>query len=146
MSDLSICSDLDKLHCEENWGILDCGQLESSPKYKNYGCMEYNAELLDSFSCSNRMDKATVMFGDNPPVPKTKKFEAINYNKVLSYNKSHINCGNFSFTYEEFHDVKDNNLDANCYLSGDITVTLDRLWYDLLTDFTFEMSPTMDLF
>ena len=126
--------------------MQDCGQLDTKANYKNYACVQEDGELVESFLCANRMDKEMLMFGNNPPVPKNKNFEAINYNKVLAYNETHIDCGNFTFTYEEFHDFKDEHLDTQCYLSGQFSVALDRLWYDLLTDFTFEMSPKMDKF
>ena len=63
--------------------MRDCGQLQDS-KYQNYGCQSENSKTLDFFECSNRNDKADILF-KNPPVPKQKTFKAANYNEVLEF-------------------------------------------------------------
>jgi len=127
--------------CEQNWGYEDCGQVENA-KYQNYGCKLKDSETFEYFSCGNRMGKVNILF-NKPPVPTKKAFQGINYNQLLDYNSTHIFCGERRISYEDFSDLYRNSKDI-CQLKLNKSVTLSYLETNLLTDFSFEFSDTLD--
>ena len=139
-SDVLTCADPNKtVNCAENWACKDCGQLHNS-KYQNFGCQRENSKTLDYFECSNRNDKADILF-KNPPVPKQKSFQAVNYNKVLNFNNQSFFCGQQNISWADFGDHWNSN--EKCLLKNGKNVTIIQLWVHLMTDFSFEMSPKL---
>ena len=137
-SDVLTCADPNKtVNCAENWGYKDCGQLHNS-KYQNYGCQLENSKTRDYFECSNRNDKADILF-KNPPVPKQKSYQAVNYNEVLNFTDKSFFCGQqeISWTMANSHG------NEKCLLKNGEYVTLFDLIYDLRTDYSFKMSPKL---
>ena len=125
-------------NCKSQWDSEDCGQLQNA-KYKNYGCKHVNSEAFDHFECANRKDKENVLF-DRPTVPTKTSKQAINYNIVLDFNETHINCGgNNIFEYIDFDDMrKEHNGQDRCQLLDGRSVNLQILWVELLQDYSFE--------
>ena len=137
---MKLCSNPDEnpWDCKNQWDSEDCGQLPNA-KFKNYGCKHVNSEAFDHFECANRKDKENVLF-NRPTVPTKTTKQAINYNIVLDYNETHINCGNNnSFEYKDFNDKrKVNNGQDRCQLLDGRSVNLQILWVELLQDYSFE--------
>ena len=145
-SDLEICSDLenDRLNCTTEPDHQKCGQLPNA-KYQNYGCMHLNSEELPYFECSNRMDKASILF-TRTPVPTKKTEDAINYNQVLNYDQDKIFCGHKDILYENLKGEGIFNENELCSLKGNKTVNFQKLWIDLRGDFSFNMSSKIGEF
>ena len=121
--------------------MKDCGQLQGS-KYQNYGCQREDSKTYDYFECSNRNDKVDILF-KNPPVPKQKTFKAVNYNEVLNFNDKSFFCGQQKISWADFKTKKKSHGNEKCILKNGENVTLSRLWIDLKTDFSFQMSPKL---
>ena len=139
-SDVLTCADPNKtVNCAENWACKDCGQLHNS-KYQNFGCQRENSKTADYFYCSNRNDKVDILF-KNPPVPKQKSYQAVNYNEVLNFNNQSFFCGQQEISWADFGDHWNSN--EKCLLKNGENMTLSDLWHDLKTDFSFEMSPNL---
>ena len=127
--------------CDENWGYKDCGQLKDS-QFKNFGCQNVVSETEDFFACSNRMDKQNILFKE-PPVPKNRTYQAVNYNVVLNFTDEVIHCGDFDIPWTELKKMEESNGSLKCSLKNGREVSLSELWIDLKTDYSFEMSPKM---
>ena len=141
-SDVLTCADpIKTVNCAENWGYKDCGQLHNS-KYQNFGCHQENSKTKDYFECSNRNDKADILF-KNPPVPKQKTFQAVNYNEVLNFNNNSFFCGQQEISWADFKTKKKIHGSEKCLLKNEESVTLSKLWIDLKTDYSFKMSPIL---
>ena len=139
-SDALTCADPNKtVNCAENWGFKDCGQLHNS-KYKNYGCQHEDTKTRDYFQCSNRNDKADILF-KNPPVPKQKSYQAVNYNEVLNFNNQSFFCGQQEISWADVWQHQDNK--EKCPLKNGENKTIEELIIDLLTDYSFKMSPKL---
>ena len=141
------CSDESKkLNCSENWGYESCGQMKDA-KYTNYGCKYLTAELSDLFECANRMDKSDILF-DYPPVTRTERgqerTEDINMNNILIFDDENIYCGERNISYEELSYVVYLHRDEICQTKNDMQLTLQDIWRQLLTDFSFNMSSKID--
>ena len=117
-------------------GYKDCGQIQDS-KYQNFGCQSENSKTSDYFLCTNRNDKADILF-QNPPVPKQKSYQAVNYNEVLNFNNQSFFCGQQEISWAEFGDHWNSN--EKCLLKNGENMTLSDLWLDLKTDYSFNMS------
>ena len=126
------------MKCGDNVNYKDCGVLENA-KWNNFGCQSLNSETLDFFECSNRNDKHKILFSE-PPVPKKKTYASPNYNQILDFNSTHINCVSKNFTYEEFKTIALNEGNEMCHLTNGQNVTIIKLLVDLLTDFSFKHS------
>ena len=122
--------------------MKDCGQLQDS-KYQNYGCQQENSKTLDFFECSNRNDKADILF-KNPPVPKQKSFQAVNYNEVLNFNNQSFFCGQQEISWTDFKTKRYSHGDEKCLLKNGEIVTLSTLWVDLIIDYSFKISPKLN--
>ena len=143
-SDLFRCSNVNsKMNCTENWGFQECGQLETA-KFKNYACMRLTTETSNCFECANRYDKAEIMF-KRPPVPTEERQQTFqpNYNLILDFDETYIYCGKRNFTYDSFMEISESHRDEQCSLKTSGNITLFGLWEDLLTDFSFKMSPIL---
>ena len=139
-SDVLTCADPNKtVNCAENWRTKDCGQLQGS-KYQNFGCQQEESKTIDYFECSNRNDKVDILF-KNPPVPKQKSRQAVNYNEVLNFNNQSFFCGQQEISWADFGDHWNSN--EKCLLKNGKNVTIIQLWVHLMTDFSFEMSPKL---
>ena len=139
-SDVLTCANPKKtVNCAENGFFKDCGQLQDS-KFQNYGCQREDSKTYDYFECSNRNDKVDILF-KNPPVPKQKSFQAVNYNEVLNFNNQSFFCGQQEISWADF-ETKANNSHGRekCILKNGENVTLSRLWGDLIRDYSFNMS------
>ena len=139
-SDVLTCADPNKtVNCAENWAYKDCGQLHNS-KYQNFGCQRENSKTLDYFECSNRNDKADILF-KNPPVPKQKSYQAVNYNEVLNFTDQSFFCGQKEINWADFKKHWWSN--EKCLLKNGENVKLCNLLIDLKRDYSFEMSPKL---
>lgn len=142
----SLCSspDANPWDCKSQWDSEDCGQMPNA-KFTNYGCKHVNSEAFDHFECANRKDKENILF-NRPTVPTKTTKQAINYNIVLDYNETHINCGSTkSFEYKEFDDVrKENDGQDRCQLLDGRSVNLQILWVELLQDYSFEFDNLIE--
>ena len=142
-SDLDTCADPEKtVKCTENWGLKDCGQLKDS-KYQNYACQNADSKTYDFFYCTNRNDKVGTLFKNPPVPPKQKTFQAVNYNEVLNYTDKGFICGQQNISWADFKTNKKSHGNEKCILKNGENVTLSRLWIDLKTDFSFQMSPKL---
>ena len=138
-SDLESCTDPEKFKCEENYRFKDCGQLKDS-QFQSFGCQHVDSETRDYFDCSNRIDKATILFKE-PPVPKNTTFQSDNYNEILTFNDEDIHCGEFNISWADFKQMSERNGSKHCLLNNGNKVTISDLWIDLKADFSFKMSP-----
>jgi len=141
---LETCADPQRtlnFSCDENWGRKDCGQLKDS-QFKNFGCQKVDSETEDFFRCTNRMDKQNILF-KQPPVPKNRTQQAVNYNVVLNFTNEVIHCGDFDIAWTELKEMRYRNGSLKCPLKNGREVSLSKLWFDLKRDFSFEMSPKM---
>ena len=139
-SDLLTCADPNKtVNCTENWKGKDCGQLQDS-KFQNYGCQSEESKTGDFFECTNRNDKVDILF-KNPPVPKEKSSQGVNYNDVLNFNNKSFFCGQQNISWVNFSQHWYSN--ENCLLKNGENVTLSQLSASLLTDYSFKMSPRL---
>ena len=111
-------------------------------KVSHYDC-KLSTGHDDIFGCTNRMDKKEIMF-DKPPILVKKGIESNNYNTALLYNENFIYCGKFNFTFEDFYQVRHDHGKEYCYLTDRNRITIEQLWRDLLTDFSFNMTKKMD--
>ena len=145
-SDLEICSDIksERLNCDIEPDHQKCGYLPNA-KYQNYGCMHFDSEERPYFECSNRMDKANVLF-TRPPVPVKKTLHANNYNQILNYDQDRIFCGHKDILYEDLKDEGIFNGGELCSLKDNKSVNFQNLWIDLRVDFSFEMSSNISEF
>ena len=119
--------------------MKDCGQLQDF-KFQNFGCQYDYIKTDDFFECANRNDKVDILF-KNPPVPKQKSYQAVNYNEVLNFNDKSFFCGQQKIFWSDFGDHWDSN--EECLLKNGDNVTITQLWDDLMTDFSFKMSPKL---
>ena len=141
-SDVLTCADPNKtVNCAKNWRMTDCGQLQGS-KYQNYGCQREDSKTYDYFECSNRNDKVDILF-KNPPVPKQKSRQAVNYNEVLNFSNKSFTCGQQNISWADFLTKRNSHGSEKCLLKNGENVTLSRLWLDLKRDYSFEMSPKL---
>ena len=139
-SDVLTCANPKKtVNCAENGFFKDCGQLQDS-KFQNYGCQREDSKTYDYFECSNRNDKVDILF-KNPPVPKQKSYQAVNYNEVLNFNNQSFFCGQQEISWADFHKHWFSN--EKCLLKNGENVTLSDLDTDLRTDYSFKMSPKL---
>ena len=139
-SDLRNCADPKKtVNCTENWLRKDCGQLQDS-KFQNYGCQLDDGKTGDYFECSNRNDKVDILF-KNPPVPKQKSWQAVNYNEVVNFNNQSFFCGQQEISWVNFSQHWYSN--ENCLLKNGENVTISKLSLSLMTDYSFKMSPRL---
>ena len=140
-SDLLTCADPQKtVNCTENWDMKDCGQLKDS-KFQNYGCQSENSQTLDYFECSNRKDKEEIIF-KNPPVPKEKTWQAVNFNEVLNFTDQGFICGQREISWANFGQNWNSN--ENCLLKNGENMTITQLWGNLIQDYSFKMSPKLN--
>ena len=102
-----------------------------------------DAYELEYFGCTNRMDKKEILF-ERPPISLQKARQSINYNTELLHDDVYIYCGQFNFTYEEFYQARQENGMKYCYLGDGKVITIADLWYDLITDFSFNMTKKMN--
>ena len=141
-----LCDKANGINCEENEAHEDCGQLENA-KFQNYGCKSVYSSKFDYFDCTNRMDKKELMF-EKPPIPqkgtKAEKREAYNFNTLLSFDKTHIYCGKYNFSFTDFYQVEKEHGMEQCDLANGDKITLQTLWIELMTDFSFEMTHKMN--
>ena len=139
-SDLLTCADPQKtVNCTDNWGRKDCGQIKDS-KFQNYGCQDVNSHTFDYFVCSNRKDKEEIIF-KNPPVPKEKSRQAWNFNEVLNFTDQGFICGQREISWADFRQHQYSN--ENCLLKNGENMTITQLWGNLMTDYSFKMSPKL---
>ena len=139
-SDVLACADPNKtVNCAKNWRMTDCGQLQGS-KYQNYGCQREDSKTYDYFECSNRNDKVDILF-KNPPVPKQKSRQAVNYNEVLNFNNQSFFCGQQEIFWADFKKHWWSN--EKCLLKNGENVTLSELDTALRTDYSFKMSSKL---
>ena len=122
-------------------GYKDCGQIQDS-KYQNFGCQSENSKTSDYFLCTNRNDKADILF-KNPPVTKQKSYQAVNYNEVLNFNNQSFFCGQQEISWADFLTKRYSHGNEKCLLKNGENVKLSRLWIDLKRDYSFEMSPKL---
>ena len=123
--------------------MKDCGQLQDS-KFKNYECQlgSHAGKTLGFFECTNRNDKADILF-KNPPVPKEKTVvQAVNYNEVLNFTDQSFFCGQQEIYWADFRKHWSSN--ENCLLKNGENVTLSRLVHNLRHDYSFKMSPKLN--
>ena len=141
-SDLDTCADPQKtVNCAENGGHKDCGQLKDS-KFQNYGCQHKDSKTHDFFECSNRNDKEDILF-KNPPVPKQKSYQGLNFNEVLNFTDKKIICGQREIFWEDIRQHWKRNSNENCLLKNGENMTIIQLWIKLITDYSFKMSPNL---
>ena len=140
-SDLLTCADPQKtVNCTENWGYKDCGQIKDS-KFQNYGCQHVSSQTSDHFECNNRKDKEEIIF-KNPPVPKEKSSQARNFNEVLNFTDEGFICGQREISWADFRQHQYSN--ENCLLKNGENMTITQLWGNLMTDYSFKMSPKLN--
>ena len=128
--DYSICSNKSAaLDCNSQFVYEDCG-LHGNAKWVNYGCKYANYDPMgqDYFECANRMDKMHVLFKISPVHSSPIVPTAINYNKVLQFNDTHIICGTQDFMYEDFYQVQLLNGIEKCKLKDGRQVQMQGLW------------------
>ena len=104
-----------------------------------------DSETLDYFECSNRMDKKNILF-KQPPVPKNRTFQADNFNVLLNFTDEVIHCGAFDIKWTELKEMFERDGSKKCPLKplkNGREVSLSDLWFDLLTDYSFRLSPNM---
>ena len=89
------------------------------------------------------MDKAKILF-ETPPVPKKKSLQAPNYNQILNYNSTHILCGERNISYQDFEDLFYKFGQEECQLKHNKSESMSQLNIQLITDFSFEFSDTLD--
>ena len=142
-SDLSNCGQPSpELKCNENIDYKFCEQLESA-KYHNYQCQGIFFGTKEFFGCLNRSDKKDVLFSQIP-VPKKRTNEGQNFNLLLNFDEERIFCGTFNVTYEKMYEMYIVNEDEYCsFLSGDV-VQFYQMYYNLLLDYSFQMSNKID--
>ena len=140
-SDKHTCADPQKTaKCAESW-MVDCGQLQDS-KFQNYGCQLENSKNRDFFACANRNDKADILF-KNPPVPREKTFQAVNYNEVLSFTERGFSCGQQEIFWADFKTKSRSHGSEKCLLKNGENDTLNKLWVYLKMDYSFKMVPIL---
>ena len=74
-------------------------------------------------------------------MPKNKTFQAVNYNEVLNFTNNSFICGQHEISWADFKQHWNNY--EKCLLKNGENVTLSRLWNNLMTDYSFEMSPKL---
>ena len=116
--------------------MKDCGQLQDF-KFQNFGCQYDYIKTDDFFECANRNDKVDILF-KNPPVPKQKSYQAVNYNEVLNFTDKGFFCGQQEISWADFVDHWNSN--EKCLLKNGDNETIIRLWGDLIRDYSFNMS------
>ena len=137
-----LCSKPNGINCTENYYHEDCEQLENA-NFNSYGCKLVDDDESDYFACSNRMDKKEVLF-ESPPISVKKTRNSINYNTELLFDDYYIYCGKYNFTYEDFNQVRQDHGMEDCDLADGRKVPIGDLWYDLLIDFSFNMTEKMN--
>ena len=140
-SDLEHCS-VPK-DCSSNFQHTNCGQMKDA-KFENYGCKHLYGETIEYFECTNRMDKAEVLFAKPSVVPTKNHLVGTNFNQALLFDDNLIYCGTHNFSYQDFFDLKLTHPNDPCQLKDKSFVTLDRLWSRLIGDFSFKMSWKME--
>ena len=128
--------------CNENLGFKDCGQLKDS-RFKNFGCQEEDSKNVDYFECSNRMDKQQILFKE-PPVPKNRTEQGVNYNVVLNFTDEVIHCGDFDIPWTKLKEMRYREGSKMCSLKNGREVSLSQLWLQLLQDYSYRLSPKMN--
>ena len=108
--------------------------------YNNY--YGYSSEY-DFFECTNRMDKKELMF-EKPPISKKGTRSGKNYNTLLSFDKTHIYCGKYNFSFTDFYQVEMEHGTEDCDLANGQKMNIQHLWIELMTDFSFEMTQKMN--
>ena len=119
--------------------MKDCGQLQDF-KFQNFGCQYDYIKTHDFFECANRNDKVDILF-KNPPVPKQKSYQAVNYNEVLNFTDQSFFCGQQEISWADFKKHWWSN--EKCLLKNGENVTLSDLDTALRTDYSFKMSPKL---
>ena len=144
-SDLLHCSHQNEFNCTENWHRENCGQLETNPKYQNFGCKFEFSEELDNVECSNRVDKRELLF-KKAPVITGRTYESRNFNRLLSFDDNYIYCGHRNVSFQEFDELTRAYPNENCILKDGKMISLESLWSNLITDFSFKEQDRMDYF
>ena len=139
------CSHQNEFNCTENWQQLSCGPLETNPKYQNFGCKYEYSDELDNVECSNRVDKRELLF-KKAPVIAEKTYEARNFNRFLSFDDNFIYCGHRNISYQEFYELTKYFPNEKCVLKDGKKISLESLWSNLITDFSFQRHDQMKYF
>ena len=98
-------------------------------------------KLMTSFIAPTEMTKLAPCSKIHQCPPNT--FQAVNYNEVLNYTDKGFICGQQNISWADFKTKKKSHGNEKCILKNGENVTLSRLWIDLKTDFSFEMSPKL---
>ena len=89
------------------------------------------------------MDKKDHLF-NVPPVSQKKSFQGINFNKVLRFDDTHIFCGRYNFTYQDFYRYQIEHGNEACQLKDGTSLSIQSIWAELLMDFSFQMTGIMN--
>ena len=74
-------------------------------------------------------------------MPKQKSYQAVNYNEVLNFNNQSFFCGQQEISWADVWQHQDNK--EKCPLKNGENKTIEELIIDLLTDYSFKMSPKL---
>ena len=70
-----------------------------------------------------------------------------NTNELFDYDNERIYCGHFNVTYEELYSYKSNNPAEKCKMKdGEDSMLLISLYGFILFDYSFEMSPKLEMY
>lgn len=131
-----------ELKCKENRDYQFCEQLETV-MHHNYQCQGIFFGTEDYFGCLNRSDKRDVLFSQIP-VPKNKTNKGLNINLLLNFDEQRIYCGTFNSTYEKMFETNILNGDEFCTLLSGQLVPFYQLYYNILLDYSFNMSNKIE--
>ena len=96
-------------------------------------------KLMTSFIAPTEMTKLAPCSKIHQCPPNT--FQAVNYNEVLNYTDKGFICGQQNISWADFSQHWNSN--EKCLLKNGENVKLSRLLYDLITDYSFKMSPKL---
>ena len=67
-----------------------------------------------------------------------------NYNTKLLFDDDYIYCGKYNFTYDDFYQIQQDHGMEDCDLVDGRKVPIGELWFNLLRDFSFNMTKKMN--
>ena len=72
---------------------------------------------------------------------KQKSYQAPNFNEVLNFTEEKIICGQREIPWNDFGQHWNSN--EKCLLKNGENMTIVELWFILIQDYSFEMSPNL---
>ena len=123
---------------------LPCGPLEGA-KFQDYGCYESNLRKDKAFLCSNRKDRASILFKKPLSTQIKKKTTEFNLNtQLLGFNETSFNCTEeLSIPYKDYLKEVMKDPGKKCYLKDGKPRTLLQLSFLFFLQYSFKEFSTL---